>query len=83
MMDCKKIKQMIEEQLLGATVIVESQDKVHFAATVISDLFKDENLLKRQRRVYACLGDHIHNGDIHALTLKTWTQQEWENKNHG
>jgi len=67
---------MIEDQLLGAIAIVDSQDNVHFAATVISDLFKDESLIKRQRRVYACLGDHIHNGDIHALSLKTLTQAE-------
>lgn len=78
MMNCEKIKQMIMHQLLGATVIVESHDNVHFSATIVSDLFEGENLVKRQRRVYASLGEHIHNGDIHALALKTMTPMEWQ-----
>jgi acid stress-induced BolA-like protein IbaG/YrbA len=75
-MNCEKIKQMIVLQLPAAQVSVESHDDIHFSATVVSDLFEGENLVKRQRRVYAALGDHIHNGDIHALTLKTLTPKE-------
>lgn len=80
MMNCEKIKQMILGSLPEATVMVESRDNVHFSAIVVSALFAEESLVKRQRRVYACLGDHIHNGDIHALTLKTFTPIEWDQK---
>ncbi len=82
-MNCEKIKQMIALQLPAAQVRVESQDDIHFSATVVSELFEGENLVKRQRRVYAALGEHIHNGNIHALTLKTATPQEWQSNQGG
>ena len=82
MMNCENIKQMIASQLPDATVTVDSDDNVHFSAVVVSDAFIDLRLLKRQQMVYGCLGDHIHNGDIHALQLKTLTQDEWQQQ-HG
>ena len=80
-MDCEKIRQMILAKLPESIVAVESMDNVHFSAIVASDDFKDKSLVKRQQLVYGCLGDNIHNGNIHALTLKTFTQEEWDAQN--
>jgi stress-induced morphogen len=48
---------------------------VHFEAVVISDDFKGKLPLARHRLVYATLGDKM-GGEIHALALKTLTQEE-------
>ena len=76
-MNCEKIKQMIEAHISGARVQVNSEDNVHFSAVVVSEQFADLNPVKRQQLVYGALGSHIHDGDIHALTLKTYTPAQW------
>lgn len=70
-MNCEKIKQMIEAGLPNCQATVKSGDNVHFDAVVVSAEFEGKSLLARQRLVYATLGDHLRNGDIHALSLKT------------
>jgi BolA protein len=48
----------------------------HFRALVVSDRFQGQDLLTRQRMVYAALGDAMKS-DIHALALRTLTPEEW------
>ncbi len=55
----------------------------HYAVTVISDQFKDVNLLDQRRMVYSALEDEIAGTPttpklIHALQIKTMTPDEWE-----
>ena len=49
-----------------------------FDLIIVSKDFEDLNLLKRQRRVNTILKDLMT--EIHALTMKTWTPKEWEEK---
>ncbi len=58
------------------TVIGDGQ---HFEALVVSDEFAGMSRIQRQLRVNKTLGDRI-NGDIHALSMKTFTPQEWQEK---
>jgi acid stress-induced BolA-like protein IbaG/YrbA len=69
------IRSMIEAGMPGARVAVQGDDGVHFEAEVISDDFKGKLPLARHRLVYATLGDKM-GGEIHALALKTLTQEE-------
>lgn len=54
-----------------------SGDGQHFEAIVVSDEFENKNRLARHRLVYAALGDRMHQ-QVHALSMKLYTQQEWE-----
>lgn len=76
-MQPEDIKKMIENNLTNSEVIV-SGDGRHFEAIVISSQFEGMSLLARQRCVYQTLGDHIHNGNIHALSIKAKTPTEWQ-----
>lgn len=76
-METNEIKQLIETGIPGAEVTV-SGDGSHFDATVISETFADLSMVKKQQLVYGTLGDRITNGTIHALSIKTYTPQEWE-----
>ncbi len=72
-----EIKKIIESGVPGSQVVVEGNDGRHFRATVISDVFIGKNRLQQQQLVYSALGDHIQNGTIHAISIKTFTPEQW------
>jgi len=77
-MQPEEIKQMIEAGLSGAQAQVYSNDNTHFEAVVICPAFADQRMVKQHQMVYATLGNHIQSNHIHALSLKTYTPEEWD-----
>lgn len=75
------IKNLIEEGLPGCEVTVTG-DGSHFDARVIGDMFEGQSPVNKQRLVYDTLGDRITSGEIHALSIKTFTPAEWEKAKH-
>ena len=59
-----------------------SMDGKYHQLTVVSDRFDGQSKVVRQQWVYAQLSDYITSGEIHALSMNTWTNAEWE-KQHG
>jgi acid stress-induced BolA-like protein IbaG/YrbA len=53
---------------------------VHFEATVISASFIGKSLVQQHRMVYSALGRRMESEEIHALALKTYTPDGWQNK---
>lgn len=78
-MQSEEIQAMIERGLPGAEVRV-SGDGRHFDALVISEAFAGKSLLEQHRLVYAALGPRM-GGDIHALTMRTYTREQWTQAN--
>lgn len=76
-MDAIRIKDLIENGLPEAQVDVRGEDGVHFEAEVVSPAFAGKLPLARHRMVYAALGE-LMGGEIHALSLKTHTPEEYE-----
>jgi len=54
-------------------------DGQHFEAVVVSEEFAGKNRVQRHRHVYQTLGDRMRE-EIHALSIKTFTPQEWQDK---
>ncbi|RIX40707.1 MAG: BolA family transcriptional regulator [Rhodocyclales bacterium GT-UBC] len=52
-------------------------DGQHFEAIVVSDEFVGKNRVQRQQRVYQTLKDKLATGELHALSFKTLTPEEW------
>ncbi len=52
-------------------------DGHHFEAVVVSPEFAGKNRVQRQQRVYATLKDKLDSGELHALSFKTLTPEEW------
>ena len=71
------IRQMIEAGLPDSSVVVESEDNTHFTALIISKLFSGKNMLQQHKMVHKVLGDKLGK-DIHALSFKTFTPEEYE-----
>jgi len=79
-MNADIVKDMIEVGLPGAVVQVSGADGVHFEATVICPDFAGKSMLVQHRMVYDTLGDKMQSGEIHALALRTYTPQQWDQR---
>ena len=80
-MDIKSIKNIIKESLLKSTVEVVDTTGTgdHFSVMVVSDNFKGMKLIDRHKLVYKSLNQFL-NKEIHALQLKTLTNEEFNNE---
>jgi acid stress-induced BolA-like protein IbaG/YrbA len=52
-------------------------DGRHWSAVIVSAEFAGLRAIQRHQRVYACLGARMHNDEVHALSMKTFTPAEW------
>jgi len=50
----------------------------HLEAVIVSDDFMSKNLVQRHRMIYKAMGKLMKH-EIHALSMKTLTSDEWEN----
>ena len=53
-------------------------DGRHFSAVVVSDSFAGKNPIAQHRMVYSALGDRFDTEVVHALSLKTYTPEQWQ-----
>ena len=71
-----EIRALIESGLECEEVRVTGDGR-HFEALVVSDAFTAKATLARHRMVYATLGDRFDTEVLHALSVKTYTVQQW------
>ncbi len=75
-MENDAVKQLIEAGLPGARVEVTGDGR-HFEATVVSDEFEGKTPLQKQRMVMATVKRQIESDELHALSIKTFTEAQW------
>ena len=75
-METSTIEQLIMTGIPGAEVTVTG-DGSHFEAVVVSDAFAGKSLLQKQRMVMATVNEQIASGELHALSIKTFTPEDW------
>lgn len=76
-MDPEEVKRLIAAGLSGCEVMVNG-DGSHFEAIVIGECFANLTPVKKQQLVYATVNDRIRSGELHALSIKTYTPAEWQ-----
>ena len=81
MLSNEEIEQRLKKSDEVFYVKVEG-DGYKYQLTIVSDLFLGKSKVARQQWVYAQLKDLITTGRLHALSMKTWTKEEWGNQ-HG
>ena len=79
-MSIDEIKSLIENGMTTSFVNVDG-DGTHFEAIVVSNEFENKILIERHKLVYSTLGDAMKEA-IHALSMKTYTPDQWENIQH-
>lgn len=76
----ENIQQYIEQGMPCEHVRV-SGDGQHFEALIVSAEFRGKNRVQQHQIVYRALGDRM-KAEIHALSMKTLTPEEWSAGNN-
>jgi len=76
MLETKQIESWIAAGLPCEFVAVQG-DGQHFEAVIVSSEFVGLNRVKRQQRINAVLKARFDSGELHALSMKTLTPEEW------
>jgi len=73
----ENVKTYIQQGLACEHVHVDGDGR-HFEAVIVSKEFEGKGMLQQHQLVYRALGDKM--GEIHALSMKTLTPQQWGNQ---
>ena len=76
-MDVAEIESMLKEALDLAEVHVKS-DGSHYTIIAVSDELAQLSRVKRQQAIYAPLSDKIADGTMHAISIKTFSEADWQ-----
>ncbi len=79
MVTAESIQTHIETALPCELVQVEG-DGHHFNAVIVSAEFRGKNMVQQHQLVYRALGDRMKQ-EIHALSMKTLTPEQWADSN--
>tara|TARA_R110000782_G_scaffold88585_1_gene170847 strand:- start:1153 stop:1386 length:234 start_codon:yes stop_codon:yes gene_type:complete len=69
------VQVLLQDALADCDVTVVG-DGSHFEIQVVGDLFSGLRPVQRQQKIYAVLQQHIAEGAIHAVNIKTYTPDE-------
>lgn len=80
MLESSEIKNAIINSLKDAEVKITNppNDGLHFEAIVISALFEGKSLVEQHQLVMQPLTE-LFSSSLHALSLRTFTPDEWKN----
>ncbi|KAA0692480.1 BolA family transcriptional regulator [Halopseudomonas laoshanensis] len=78
-MQAVEVKKLIEAQLADTQVEVDGEG-CNFQLLVISDSLAALSPVKRQQQIYALLNEQIADGSIHAVSMKFFTREAWDNR---
>ncbi|MCH6584300.1 MAG: BolA/IbaG family iron-sulfur metabolism protein [Proteobacteria bacterium] len=76
----ESIKTHIETTLPCEMVHVEGDDGQHFNVIIVSTEFRGKNMVQQHQLVYRALGKRMEQ-EIHALSMKTLTPEQWAESN--
>ncbi len=76
-MDCKDIEALLKDELELAEVHVSS-DGSHFNIIAVSDQFESLSRVKKQQMIYRPLANKIADGSMHAISIKTFSEKQWQ-----
>ncbi len=81
----EQIKSRMESLAPGTraevTDLTGTQD--HYQATIISPAFVGKIMIEQHRMVYDLFKTEVDSGEVHALTIKTYTPEQFERKKNG
>lgn len=71
-----EVSQLVQQGIPGAQVIVDGAG-CDLLLSVVSELFSDLTIVKKQQLVLATLKDPLASGKLHAVSVKAYTPEEW------
>jgi acid stress-induced BolA-like protein IbaG/YrbA len=79
MIDLEALKTRIRGTLPDADVDVKDMTGTgdHFEARVVSAAFAGKGMVDQHKLVYSTVQDWLATGELHALSLRTFTPEQW------
>ena len=75
-----QLKERFETLASGTTAQVSdltgTQD--HYQAVIVSPVFEGKMMIEQHRMVYKLVQSEVDSGEVHALTLKTYTPKQFQ-----
>ncbi|MEB5477620.1 BolA family iron metabolism protein IbaG [Acinetobacter pollinis] len=75
-MNSEQLTEILKQAFPSAEVVVSGQAG-KFDLRVVDDQFEGKRPVARQQLVYAPLNSFISSGEVHAVTIKAMTKEEW------
>ena len=76
-MDAATVKVLLQTHMDDCEFVVQGEGN-HYDITAIGAVFEGLRPVKKQQLVYAALSDHIADGSIHAVNIRTFSPAEWQ-----
>lgn len=76
-MEPKQIEDILKEKLNLSEVYAQGEN-AHFGVIVVDDEIASLSRVKQQQVIYGPLMEFFTTGEIHALTIKTYSVEKWK-----
>lgn len=76
-MEPTEIERILKDSLQLDEVYAQGGN-AHFGVIVVNDDIAALSRVKQQQTIYAPLMSYFETGEIHALTIKTYTKEKWK-----
>jgi len=81
-MDAATVKVLLQTHMQECEFDVQGEGS-NYDITAVGAVFEGLRPVKKQQLVYAALSDHIADGSIHAVNIRTYTPAEWQARSQG
>jgi acid stress-induced BolA-like protein IbaG/YrbA len=75
--DSVEVKNILDQALKLEELHVKGEGS-HYEVIAVDPSFDGMNRVKKQQLIYAPLMEYIQKNDIHAVSIKAYTPEEWE-----
>ncbi|GAL32477.1 MULTISPECIES: BolA family iron metabolism protein IbaG [Vibrio] len=75
-MDSTKVQELLQNALNLEELIVKGEGS-HYEVIAVDAQFEGMSRVKKQQTIYAPLMEYIQRNDIHAVSIKAYTPEEW------
>lgn len=76
MLSAQQLEAYITQNLACEYIKVLGDDGTHFESVIVSNAFVGKSMVQQHQLVYTALGDRMRS-EIHALSMKTYTPEQW------
>lgn len=71
------VKALLENRLDGCEFHIQGEG-CNFQVVAVGEIFEGLSPVKRQQMIYGALTEEIASGALHAVSIKTYTPQQWQ-----
>ncbi|RKR02520.1 acid stress-induced BolA-like protein IbaG/YrbA [Kushneria sinocarnis] len=81
-MQPEQVQQRLNEQLDDCEFHIQGEG-CNFQVTAVSERFAELSRVKAQQLIYGALSEEIASGALHAVSIKTYTPEQWAALDNG